>query len=188
MNTAMHWTTIGAMILLGLGMGLAFDAYRVACGRFDIRRWMLPGLDFLYWVAATVAAFQILLASNFGEVRLYVFLGIGIGVTGYFGLFSPFMRKLVALLYAWAGTLCKWLWKAARMLLIVPVFWLVRTVARLLDILFIVAVALLLWIAKLLMKPFAGIGRRIGQGLGKRLFSPMAQKWEKWWARIRRKS
>lgn len=185
------------MIALGLGMGFAFDAYRVACGRFNVRRWMLPGLDLLYWAAATVVAFQLLLANNFGEVRLYVFLGIGIGVTGYFGLFGSFARKLVAWLYRVIGAAAKGLWKTARILLIVPVVWIVRVLARLIDIVFVVVVAILLWTAKLLLKPLGGIGG----WLWKRLL-PVRRKAGKWfapvvrakercarlWERLRRKS
>jgi spore cortex biosynthesis protein YabQ len=154
----MHWATIGAMILCGLAMGTAFDVYRVACYRFSVRRWMLPGFDVVYWAAATMLVYRVLLERNFGEVRLYVFLGIGIGITGYFGLFSRTAIKVISMLFSVAQNVARFVWRTVRIVLIVPLFWLVRALARLIDIVFIVIAAFLLWIGRLLYKPLSGLG------------------------------
>ncbi|MCC3377467.1 spore cortex biosynthesis protein YabQ [Cohnella sp. REN36] len=159
MNAAVHWATIGAMVLCGLGMGVLFDVYRVASRRLRVSRWLLPALDLLYWVAATIVVFRVLLTSNYGEVRLYVFLGLGIGITGYFGLFSPLVIKLTSWTISFLGKLAHFFWRAFRTLLLNPLRWIVRTLARLLDILFIVTAAILLWTFRLLLKPLAPPGR-----------------------------
>ncbi|MBB6695684.1 spore cortex biosynthesis protein YabQ [Cohnella xylanilytica] len=161
MNASVHFATIGAMILCGLGMGTAFDVYRVACSRFSVRRWMLPGFDVVYWAAATLVVFRVLLARNEGEVRLYVFLGIAIGITGYFGLLSPTVIKLVGALFRAVRSVLLFVWRAIRVVLIVPVLWIVRTLARLIDIVFVVTAALLLWIGRPLFKPVAKLGKWI---------------------------
>lgn len=157
----MHFATIGTMILCGLAMGMAFDVYRVACHRFSVRRWMLPGFDVVYWAAATMYVFRALLDRNFGEVRLYVFLGIAIGITGYFGLISPTAVKVISRVFRIGQSIVLFIWRAIRTVLIVPFLWIVRMLARLADILFIVIAALLLWIGKLLAKPLGGLGRWI---------------------------
>ncbi|RIE01364.1 hypothetical protein D3H35_23625 [Cohnella faecalis] len=67
MNAAAQWMTIGSMVLCGLSMGTVFDVYRVAARRFHIARWMLPPLDLIYWAAATLCVFAVLLRYNHGK-------------------------------------------------------------------------------------------------------------------------
>nr|WP_255807732.1 spore cortex biosynthesis protein YabQ [Cohnella mopanensis] len=151
--------TIASMMLCGVAMGLVFDVYRVASHRFHIARWLLPALDVVYWAAATLGVFSILLGSNEGEVRMYVFLGLGIGVTGYFGLFSNGVVKLSGKLIDIFKSIFRFAWKLINALVWTPLLWMVRLLAKVLDILFIVTVAILLWVGKLLLKPFARLAR-----------------------------
>lgn len=159
MNAAAQWSAIGAMILCGLAMGTAFDVYRVASHRFRVARWLLPGLDVVYWAAATFLVFSQLLDSNHGEVRMYVFLGLGIGVTGYFGLFSGTVMKLTAWLIDRLRQLAMLLWKIGEALLYKPVRWIVLLIAKLLDIVFVVTAAIVLWTLRLVLKPFVPLGK-----------------------------
>ncbi|RKP45416.1 spore cortex biosynthesis protein YabQ [Cohnella endophytica] len=157
MSAAAQGMTIASMMLCGLAMGMAFDVYRVASHRYHVARWLLPALDVAYWAAATLAVFGILLAKNEGEVRMYVFLGLGIGVTGYFGLFSQWVIKLTGKLIDTVNSLIHFLWKLFNTLIWTPFLWIVRLLAKLLDILFVITAALLLWVGKLVFKPFAAL-------------------------------
>jgi len=179
--------TIASMMLCGLAMGLVFDVYRVATHRFHVARWLLPGLDVAYWAAATLCVFSVLLSHNQGEVRLYVFLGLGIGVTGYFGLFSSFVVKLSGKLIDLFKALSRFVWKLTDTLIFVPFLWIVRLLAKLLDILFIVTAALVLWVGKLLLKPFGKLGGRLWAKLlpVRRKFSPAVNLYRRTRERIR---
>lgn len=159
MNAAAQWMTIASMMMCGLAMGIVFDVYRVASHRFHVARWLLPALDVIYWAAATLGVFSILLGSNQGEVRLYVFLGLGIGITGYFGLISSWVVKLSGKILDIIISLFQFLWKMVNTLLLTPFLWIVRLLAKLIDILFIIIAALLLWLGKLLLRPLSAIGR-----------------------------
>lgn len=159
MSAATQWTTIGWMVLCGACMGLAFDGYRVSSHRFHIPRWLLPALDIAFWAAATLGVFQVLRDNNEGEVRLYVFLGLGIGITGYFGLFSKHVIQLVNGIYKTLFHISAWIWKLFRLLLIVPVQWLIRMLAKVLDVVFLIVLALLVWIGRLLLAPLRPPGR-----------------------------
>jgi spore cortex biosynthesis protein YabQ len=153
-NAASQWTTIGWMIVCGVAMGTVFDFYRVASKRFRIPRWLLPVLDVAFWAAATLGVYSVLLDNNHGEVRMYVFLGLGIGVTGYFGLLSSWIMKLAGWIYDMGTQLVLLLAKSVRILLIIPFLWIVRLLAKVLDIGFIVIAALLLWTFRLLLRPW----------------------------------
>lgn len=83
------------MLLSGLGMGAVFDSYRILSLELKFPRWWLPFLDLLYWVAAALIVFRVLYAGNNGEVRVYVFLGLLLGVTVYYFLFSRMVAAIV---------------------------------------------------------------------------------------------
>lgn len=159
MSAASQWTTIGWMVLCGACMGMAFDLYRVSFHRFHIPRWLLPALDIAFWAAATLGVFNVLRENNDGEVRLYVFLGLGIGITGYFGLFSERVIQLANWIYKVLHQIAAWIWKLFRLLLIVPLRWMIRLLTKVLDIIFIITLALLIWISRLLLVPLRPPGR-----------------------------
>ena len=153
------------MVLCGLAMGALFDFYRVTASRFRVPRWLLPALDIVYWMAATLGVFWVLLLYNQGEVRLYVFLGLAIGVTGYFGLFSTWVIKSVNLLISLLTRTAEWTQRLLRAVLLLPGAALVRFLAKLLDILFVVIAALLLWVLRLLLFPFRPLVRYVWERL-----------------------
>jgi spore cortex biosynthesis protein YabQ len=176
-NAAAQWMTIASMMMCGLAMGTVFDVYRVASHRFHVARWLLPALDVVYWAAATLGVFSILLESNQGEVRMYVFLGLGIGVTGYFGLFSGWVVKLSGSLIDILKSLFRFIGKLVNTLLLIPFLWIVRLLAKLIDILFIITTAILLWLGKLLLRPLSAFGRWLWPKLLpiRRRFSPVVR-------------
>lgn len=167
-------------------MGTVFDVYRVAARRFRIARWMLPPLDLIYWAAATLCVFAVLLRYNHGEVRLFVFLGLGIGVTGYFGLFSGWVVKLSGWLFEAIKRVSLLLWRIVRVLFVIPVSWLVRFLAKLIDIVFIILAALLLGLYRLAVKLLRPPGRWLWAKLMpiRRRMRPIVLAWrrgkEKW--------
>jgi spore cortex biosynthesis protein YabQ len=89
-----QWMTMLMMMLSGIGMGVVFDGYRVACDEFKVRRIFIPILDLLYWAVATIAVFNILSNANEGEVRAYVFIGLLLGILTHYWLFSRFVVRL----------------------------------------------------------------------------------------------
>lgn len=164
MNASAQGVTIGYMVLCGLGMGTVFDFYRVAVHRFRISRWMLPGLDLVYWAAAVLAVFYLLLSTSGGEVRLYIFLGLGIGISGYFGLLSTRAIKLFRWLLERCVRLLRLIWHVLDKMLLLPVRFVVKLLASVLDIVFVVVAALLLWSGRLLGRPFLALGRKLWIG------------------------
>lgn len=80
---------------IGLLLGLLFDCYRVARGR--LRPGALATLlgDLLFWLVALIVTFALLVVGNWGELRLYVWVGFLLGAFGYRLLLS---RRVVRLL------------------------------------------------------------------------------------------
>lgn len=88
-------STLTSMAIGGLITGLLFDLYRLARGLIRPRRLLTDIGDLLFWLVVTPILFVILVNDNFGQVRVYVFLGWVIGFLLYRALFSSSIIYLV---------------------------------------------------------------------------------------------
>ncbi|NBD28074.1 spore cortex biosynthesis protein YabQ [Paenibacillus sp. T1] len=114
------------MLLSGIGMGIVFDGYRVVSDELRISRIWVPIFDLLYWIAATIAVFQVLSSSNHGEVRFYVFLGLLLGIACYYWLFSKITVRVVQLLIQTVRAVTKFTIQAFMILIVKPLVLLYR--------------------------------------------------------------
>lgn len=78
------------LITIGIGAaaGFCFDYYRVIRRACRLKKLGTYIGDAIFWLAATVIVFMLLLWGNWGEMRLYVLIGLGLGALLYFNLFS----------------------------------------------------------------------------------------------------
>ncbi|WP_366923339.1 spore cortex biosynthesis protein YabQ [Metallumcola ferriviriculae] len=81
-------------VAIGLAIAFAFDFYRALRAEFRPPRWIGHAGDFTFWVLATIIGYFALLKINWGEVRLYVLLGIGLGALVYYAVGSRTVFKL----------------------------------------------------------------------------------------------
>jgi spore cortex biosynthesis protein YabQ len=90
-------------ILAGGIVGFLFDAYRVLRSAFRPRQLATALTDLLYWIVVTPIVFAMLLAGNWGELRLYVLIGLGIGLLLYFQALSSLVIWALAGLFRGIG-------------------------------------------------------------------------------------
>jgi spore cortex biosynthesis protein YabQ len=131
MNPYTQWLTLTWMLLSGMAMGAVFDSYRVLSTRFHFARWSVHMLDVLYWVASSLFIFRVLYASNRGELRFYVFLGLLLGVWLYFWAFSVTTQRFVVMLLEIVRRLTLIVNSILRILIVQPVLVLYRLVRKL---------------------------------------------------------
>lgn len=83
-----------AMILGGFMMGLSFDIYSVLRRNKKAHNVRTGIGDLLYWLLTTIMVlFLLVFYGNWGEVRVYVYLGILIGIMAYRVFFSSWIKK-----------------------------------------------------------------------------------------------
>ncbi|HHV17990.1 MAG TPA: hypothetical protein GXZ27_03935 [Thermoanaerobacterales bacterium] len=84
-------TLLMSSLIIGLVTGFLFDIYR------RIRNLVSPGPyltalgDLFFWGIITAITFTSLLAISYGQVRGYVFFGIGAGLSLYFHFISRYV-------------------------------------------------------------------------------------------------
>jgi len=88
-------------------------------------------LDVLYWVASALFIFRVLYASNRGELRFYVFLGLLLGVWLYFWAFSVTTQRFVVMLIEIVRRLTLIVNSILRILIVLPVLALYRLLRKL---------------------------------------------------------
>ena len=79
------------MVMVGGIIGVVFDCYRVLKGKINLQRITTDIYDLLFSILATLIIFIVLVLSNGGEIRIYIFLGLVIGELIYYFTVSKFM-------------------------------------------------------------------------------------------------
>lgn len=87
--------SFAATIVIGVAAGFCYDYYRVVRGVFRLKKAGTFLGDILFWLITTAVVFLMLLQGNWGEVRLYVFIGLGLGALIYFRFLSGAISRLV---------------------------------------------------------------------------------------------
>lgn len=99
---------LGVSVLLGAGMFLLYDCFRILRRVFPHGTIWIGIEDFLYWMVCTVAVFVMLYTQNDGKIRGYAIGGIAVGMLLYYGLFSRLVIRVnVLVLKAVTGAIGK---------------------------------------------------------------------------------
>ncbi|AZR74597.1 hypothetical protein BBF96_15175 [Anoxybacter fermentans] len=72
------------MIAGGFAISILYDIYRWLWLAKYQRSWLKHVGDLIFSLLATIIVIGLLLYSNWGELRLYIFFGLGIGIFIYF--------------------------------------------------------------------------------------------------------
>lgn len=83
------------MVSSGLILGTVLDIYRVLKHRLRLRGWVISLIDFLYWAVAAGLVFSLLMWSNWGELRFFIFVAVLAGFSIYYTWFSRGMIRWI---------------------------------------------------------------------------------------------
>lgn len=100
-------------ILIGMIAGFCYDLYKVTRGTLRLRKIGTALGDVLFWLILTGLVFLLLLLGNWGEVRLYVLLGLALGALIYLNLCSRRTTTLLQWFFKAMHRLLQGLWKGA---------------------------------------------------------------------------
>jgi len=123
--------------LTGAVLGLLFDCYRVLRTKLRFHPVITAGTDLIYWLVATVIVFIALLLGNWGELRLYVFIGLLGGALAYYRFLSKLVIIIIARSFSLLGRivrgtysyifyLLKWIGIITNFVLLKPAFFILK--------------------------------------------------------------
>ena len=86
-------------IINGIIIGLLFDFFRVLRKTFDTKDFVTYIEDFIFWILTGAVILYSIFKFNNGEIRLFMFLGIIIGLTIYMLCLSNHVIKVNVFLF-----------------------------------------------------------------------------------------
>lgn len=109
-----------ATIAAGLSLGLLFDLYRLWRRAIGPKKAVTALSDIVFWVIATPLTYIYLLMGNWGELRLYVVLGLLLGLFLYFTVFSVIVLNLLITLWYYSAAVIGGLVQGVWLLISLP--------------------------------------------------------------------
>ncbi|MCL6585040.1 MAG: spore cortex biosynthesis protein YabQ [Anoxybacillus sp.] len=95
MSLTTQLETMLAMIGMGGWLGIALDTYNRFLKRSKRSRFIVFFHDLLFWLLQALFIFYVLLLTNDGELRVYIFLALLCGYAAYQSLFRHIYVKLL---------------------------------------------------------------------------------------------
>ncbi|MFC7443351.1 spore cortex biosynthesis protein YabQ [Laceyella putida] len=163
MTLATQWTTMSLMLGSGILIGVILDFYRVITQRFRLKRWIVSLIDLLYWMVSSVLVFGLLLWSNWGELRFYLFIAICLGFLLYFKWCSRLIIRWIRLLFQLVEWLIHFLGQTIYTLVYLPLLFIVQCLQTCSRMLIRVIWTLVKWMGL----PLAWLLRPIVRPVGK---------------------
>jgi spore cortex biosynthesis protein YabQ len=127
--------TMALMISSGLMLGVILDTYQVLKHRFRMRGWVVSLVDLLYWSVSAALVFSLLMWSNWGELRFYVFIAVCLGFFLYYQWFSQQVIRLIRWLIDLMEKILYGIARALYILIWIPLVYLVLFLRNLLRFL-----------------------------------------------------
>ncbi|RYM04884.1 spore cortex biosynthesis protein YabQ [Sporolactobacillus sp. THM7-7] len=123
-----QFVSLALMGGMGLWIGASFTVYQRFVHPRKGLRWILLITDSLFWIVQALLVFTFLFPVNEGQLRLYLFLAAALGFSLYKALFeTPFLivlnRMIAFIVFTW-----RTLAKTVYLLLIYPLYSLLKLV------------------------------------------------------------
>lgn len=145
-------------------MGIFYDTYRIFERMYKMKKWLIWICDLLFWVSATFLVFGTLLRVNEGIVRIYIFLGLGIGTIIYLLSFRAMYGKILKKIIQITITVYRQFVKMTKVLVITPAVSLFYFLVKVVKWLIKIITTLLRWIGIPLIKLGKFFGKWIKKG------------------------
>lgn len=156
--------SLGLMVLMGVWIGASFSIYQRFVHPRGKKRWILLATDPLFWIIQALLLFALLLPANEGVLRFYLFLGVALGFSFYKWILErPFLYFFDSIL-AVVVRLGRFIIKSVYILLLYPLYFLLKLVYRLCRMTVNAILKILLFLLLLPFKVLRGIVRLLLPG------------------------
>ncbi|MFZ5642732.1 MAG: spore cortex biosynthesis protein YabQ [Bacillota bacterium] len=141
-------------LAIGMMAGLCYVVYRVISDILNLKKIGTYAGDIFFWILLTIISFAVLLRANYGELRLYVFIGLFLGAFLFTKLLGGYFYRIM-----------KWLfWAMGRVLSFLAMLFLYAW--RALTFPFRIVFIIIVFPVRLLGRLLGGVGRFTGKIAG----------------------
>lgn len=167
MTLGMQFWTMFMMMCGGIIMGAIYDFFRLLHEQLKLPRWTIIPLDIIYWIVATILIFQLLYNSNQGQLRMFVYVGMVVGVLLYYFLFSKTTTQVLLFIFKMIKEIYRVIVRIIHILIVKPAIILYKAfllILRFLQLFAIFLYKIMLQLLYPLWKIILWVKRRIIRG------------------------
>ncbi|SET24339.1 spore cortex biosynthesis protein YabQ [Anaerobranca gottschalkii] len=113
---------LGVMLIWGVILGIIFDIYRFLVPTHKVKGIVQYLLDFIFWILVIITTFVVFIFANYGEVRLYLIMGMALGFILYIKTLSTLVIKVLKFLRTAFIRIYKFIYKLL-LILLSPIIW-----------------------------------------------------------------
>lgn len=165
MSLPVQFYTMLAMIGMGSYFGAALDTYQRFLKRKRRKKWLVFLNDILFWLFQGLIIFYVLFLVNYGELRFYLILALLCGFAAYQALLKYVYLKFLELAIKSTILTFNFLQKTIELIIYRPIKGIILFIVSLVVLICKALLTLvkivsnvLLWVLKILLKPFVFIG------------------------------
>ncbi|MBM7646453.1 spore cortex biosynthesis protein YabQ [Scopulibacillus daqui] len=149
-----QFSTIIAMTVMGVWIGISLTTYHRFVHPKKKWRWMMIITDTLFWAFQGLFVFFVLLKVNEGLIRFYIFIALAIGYCAYKALFQSIYESILEWLTNVVVKTALMIYLTIKMLIVQPVWILLKLLYRSCKILISVLLSAVLFIVSVIVFPF----------------------------------
>lgn len=114
------------LALTAIALSFLFDCYRFMRKTLRLRVLTTAVADLCFWLFAALIVFSVLLCSNGGEMRLYVFISLALGALFYYRLLSSRAMQCILVGFKALRGIMKAVYQTFHVLIVQPFFYTLR--------------------------------------------------------------
>lgn len=117
------------LALTAIALSFLFDCYRFMRKTLRLRVWTTAVADLCFWLLAALIVFAVLLCSNGGEMRLYVFISLTLGALVYYRFLSSRAMQCIMVGFKAFRGIMQAVFHTFHVLIVQPFFYTLRAIA-----------------------------------------------------------
>ena len=94
-------------VIVGIIISFLFDIFRIFRKIYKFSNMLIYMQDILFWLLTGIIILQAIFKFNSGDIRIFLFLGIFVGVFIYISLFSIYVIKIGSFILKLMNTLIR---------------------------------------------------------------------------------
>ena len=94
-------------VIVGIIISFLFDIFRILRKVYKFSNMLIYMQDILFWLLTGIIILQAIFKFNSGDIRIFLFLGIFVGVFIYISLFSIYVIKISSFILKLINTLIR---------------------------------------------------------------------------------
>lgn len=94
-------------VIVGIIISFLFDIFRIFRKVYKFSNMLIYMQDILFWLLTGIIILQAIFKFNSGDIRIFLFLGIFVGVFNYISLFSIYVIKIGSFILKLINTLIR---------------------------------------------------------------------------------